>query len=138
LIRFSSINLVILVTLTIIVIVMAKLVSWDSSLAFRLVKYYLDYLMTWLLVAICFNIFYRLCNEKSKLWSFLSDASYTFYLFHNLIVVILGMILIKLNVPSLPSILLIILIASSLCFIIHKYLILKFPVLRLMYNGKVA
>lgn len=70
--------------------------GWVSIIAVQ----YLDVLVTWFSVLICFFVFYRFFNKPSKAMLYLSDASYTVYLFHHIFVVLLGLVFIYLNIPA--------------------------------------
>ncbi|MCO7223482.1 acyltransferase family protein [Pleionea sp. CnH1-48] len=97
---------------------------------------YCKSLLGWFSVSLCFHVFYRFLNTESKRWSFLSDASYTVYLFHHLLVILFGLIFIGLGWPGEISMFLIIFLTIVVTLLIHKFIVLRFPVVRLLFNGK--
>jgi len=86
--------------------------------------------------ALCFTLFYKFFNKKSKFFSFLAEASYSIYLFHHLLVVLGAIILIKLNIGGYIGFLLLFLSVTSLSLFIHHFLISKIDILAFLYNGK--
>ena len=86
--------------------------------------------------ALCFTLFYKFFNKESKFFSFLAEASYSIYLFHHVLVVLGGLILIKLNIGGYLGFFILLLFVSALSLSIHHYLISKVNFLALLYNGK--
>jgi len=86
--------------------------------------------------ALVFSLFHRFLNKKSKLFYFLSDASYTVYLFHQVIIVVLGSLLIKYHIGGLLGLTVLILLTATFALFIHKFAISRFKSLSFLYNGK--
>jgi len=97
---------------------------------------YLDSLTAWLCTTLCFYIFKTFFNKQSTIWLFLSDASYTVYLFHMVVVVSVGIVLIRLNVSGWIGLPVLILITAFVTLAIHAFVIRKNRVARMLYNGK--
>ncbi len=107
-----------------------------SGFKLYLITTYYNELLIWLSVSLCFYIAATFFNSDSALWKSMSNASYTVYLFHHIIVISLGLLAIKLDLP--PAIGVFILITATLiaCFSLHKLVISRFDILRLLFNGK--
>lgn len=97
---------------------------------------YFKSLKIWTLVAMIFYLFYNFTNYKSVTFNFLSDSSYTVYLFHQIAVVCFGLILIRLGVSGLMGLVLLVTITTTVTLLIHRYFIRRVPRLRLLFNGK--
>lgn len=102
----------------------------------QIITVYFQGLVTWLSVALCFFTFYTFFNSASKTWMFLSDASYTVYLFHHVFVVAIGIVLIQVGFSPLLSMLILIAITAIITLYIHKHFILQSTYARLLFNGK--
>lgn len=97
---------------------------------------YLDILVTWFSVLICFFVFYRYFNKPSKIMLYLSDASYTVYLFHHIFVVLLGLVFIYLGMPAYVGAFILISLVTAITLYIHSHIILKYKLFLFMFNGK--
>lgn len=96
----------------------------------------LDILAKWMLVSAVIGAFQRWASVPSTAGNFMSEASYTVYLFHHLIVVALGILLIPLAIGPYLKFLLVASGTLILAACIHLYLIRPVPMLRLLYNGR--
>lgn len=86
--------------------------------------------------AICFYFFMRYANKPSKILYSLAEASYTIYLFHQVIVIGFGLILIKLNIGGILGLVILITSVGIVSILIHIIFISKIKLLRLLFNGK--
>lgn len=102
----------------------------------QLAQVYTDTLLAWTSVMLCFRLFNRLVTQRSALWRFLSDASYSVYLFHHLIVIALGLLVIKAGLAPLPGFSLVVVSTFALTLALHHYLIAPHALLRRLFNGK--
>jgi len=91
---------------------------------------------SWTGVAVCFYIFHKFLNNASKMAVFLSDASYTVYLFHHVLVVFFGLLCIRFEVSAFVGVPVMIIVIFMLTLLIHKYIILRFRFIRYLFNGK--
>ncbi|MBU2707635.1 acyltransferase family protein [Zooshikella marina] len=107
-----------------------------SGLGLEVVEVYLQGLITWLSCQFCFCFFSKLFNRQSRVFFYLSDASYSIYLFHHLIVIYLGLWVVQLELNMYFGFSLIVACAMLLSLCIHHFLILRLPLLRLLFNGK--
>lgn len=134
--RFSSpMSAVYLAAVAIPVLFLAD-ASDTSSSAGKSVAVYHQMLIAWAACGLCFYVFKSLFSKPSPLMQYLSEASYTVYLFHHLLVICLGVVMIELNWNALLSYSLIVTTAMVLCLGIHHFLIRRIPLLRFVYNGK--
>jgi glucan biosynthesis protein C len=108
----------------------------DGALWRKVVYYYASGLMDWLATLFCFALFKRLCDRPSRLFFYLSDASYTIYLFHHICTVGFAFLLTRWAGPIGIKFVLIVLAVTTVTVSIHHFLILRFDALRLMFNGK--
>ncbi|MFC3050804.1 acyltransferase family protein [Kordiimonas pumila] len=81
-------------------------------------------------------IFSRFFDRPSKLWLYLSDASYSVYLLHHGIVILAAIGLMGTSLPVLIKFLIVCVTGFLVPLALHEYLILRIPVLRLLFNGR--
>ena len=86
--------------------------------------------------ALCFSFFYKFFNKKSKLFHFLAEASFSVYLFHHLVVVSIGIMLIKFHIGGYLALFILFGMVIVISLIIHHFLISKIQILGFLYNGK--
>jgi len=96
----------------------------------------IDTLLTWLLSYLCFILFHKLTNIPSKLFLYLSDASYTIYLFHHILVIAFSILLYPIDIPNFLKFITVIGITFATTIMIHNFIICKFTIMSLLYNGK--
>lgn len=118
------------------VLVYARFRSAHGFHAMSLLQHYCESLFTLLSTQVCFIAFKKYADRDSSLFRYFADASYTVYLFHHLCVVVLGTLM--LQVAMVPELKFLIILSSALVITvsIHHFLILRVPLLRLIYNGK--
>ena len=107
----------------------------EPSMPVRGAMLYVTELVSWASVALCFWVFARVFTRRSKYGDLLAGASYSIYLFHHLLVICFGIVLINLRVPVLPSLLIIVVCATTLSLLIHQFIVSKSSLLRLLFNG---
>jgi len=110
--------------------------SSDNVMLEKILRVYVRYLASWIMVHYCFSLFYHFFDFKSDLIKFLSEASYTIYLFHNIIVITMGYYLIQFDVPAMLKFLIILLVTSIITISIHVKIINKYKLARFAFNGK--
>lgn len=98
--------------------------------------YLLKEIQAWVLVLICFKLFFQLTNRAIPAFRFLSDASYTVYLFHHGLVVLFGLLWLKLNTPYYIGYPVTVILTLGMTLLVHRYLISQVSVLSFLYNGK--
>ena len=104
----------------------------------RSVEIYLQSLSVWFAVVLCTQLFFRFCDKPSRLWRYLSDASYSVYLMHQLFVVVLGMFVIRAGMPAYIGFPILVLATIALTLWIHNSWISTSAVVRFVVNGKFA
>ena len=102
----------------------------------KMVFHYFDAYISWHLCIICFYLFRKYFNSASKQFAYLSDASYSIYLFHHILVVVIGIALIPLTFNIYLKFFTLMLTAGAISLAIHHFGVLRSPVLRLLFNGK--
>ena len=93
-------------------------------------------LIQWCGVMLCFHFFRTFFSKPNRTWYYLSDASYTVYLFHHVLVVGFGILFMRVGIPPLIEMLAIIMIVLAITLSIHHFAIRRFGALRLLFNGK--
>ncbi|WP_404842696.1 acyltransferase family protein [Colwellia sp. Bg11-12] len=102
----------------------------------NIMQVYADTLLAWTIASCIFRFFYLFANKRSKIWSQLSNASYTVYLFHHLIVALIGSLAIKLNLAPITGMFFLLTATLFITIIIHNKIISKQPLFNLLFNGK--
>ena len=85
---------------------------------------------------ICYVLFYKFMNRDSQVFRYLSDASYSIYLFHHLCVIVFGYLLLNVSIAIGYKFLAVEIATISVTLAIHHFLILRFKTLRFLFNGK--
>jgi len=134
--KFISMKKRNLIILTIFAYTFYSLTKSHDGIIFLTIGIYFQSLAAWLLSSLSFNLFYNFVNKPSKILNTLSNASYTIYLFHHVLVVFFALILIEFSIGGILGMFLLVLLASLSSLLIHIFLISKFNVLSFLYNGK--
>lgn len=134
--RFCTLSPVTCSLLIVMSLLLVNFVDTQSGLFATVVVDYLTVLSQWLAVALCFQCFYRYCNQASTTVRFFSDSAYTVYLFHHLLVILLGMLCVYVNVPALLGFACLVVVVSGLTLAIHHFVIAKNKALLFMFNGQ--
>lgn len=134
--RFSNTNPKTTIPIILLVIIINRWLPESPDLLFKVLKEYLTALTVWLSVSLCFYLFYRYLNTPSGRWYYLSDASYSVYLFHHILVISLGMILVWAEIPGLIGMVILIVGTLVITLLIHHFVILNSKVARYLFNGK--
>ncbi|PSW21951.1 hypothetical protein C9I98_01420 [Photobacterium sanctipauli] len=125
-----------LFTVTAITTINILFIREADSLINNITSTYFGYLLQWALVFLCFKLFYIAFNKQSNTFLYLSNASYTVYLFHHIIVVILGLMFIQYNVPPMIGFPTLILSTIAITLWIHSNIISKNKYASLAFNGR--
>lgn len=100
------------------------------------VALFAEYIMVWVAVAATIKVFYLLFKQNTAVTRFLSDAAYTVFLFHHVIVVLLGTLLISMDIPLFAKFMIVTVLSFVFSALIHLLIIQKNVCLRLIFNGK--
>ncbi|GAA3978091.1 acyltransferase family protein [Allohahella marinimesophila] len=125
-----------LITILIAAYVASAVCSGDGNLAEIVIEEYLKMLVVWVSVILCFNFFYAVGSKPTLYFRRLSDASYTVYLFHHILVILGALILRRVDWPPLLELTLLMSIALIVSILVHTMLIQKFDSLSYAFNGK--
>lgn len=134
--KFSTANPAISITLMLLAWLIDSNYQSNNRFIDKIVMIYIENLETWLSISLYFFCFKCFFNKKSKLWSFMSDASYTIYLFHHIIVIIVGIFIIRNGIQIYAGFPLAMSTSLVATLLIHKYIIIKFKILRFLFNGR--
>lgn len=133
---FSEVNLSCFSVLVVALFIF-KMSEFSRSIAMgKVVGYYLDGVLVWAFIVLIFCLFMRYFDSENKYFRYLSDASYTIYLFHHIIVVSLGLLFLKFELSPYLSILIIISLTSIATVLIHNNFIGKISLARNLFNGR--
>ncbi len=134
--KFSHIKPVITISLAIIAYLFYSACLNHDGILWLSARVYLQDLSGWFGAAACFYFFMKYANKPSSILYYLADASYTIYLFHQVLVVGFGLILIKLNIGGVAGLLILIVSVAIVSLLIHTVFISKIKLLRFLFNGK--
>lgn len=95
-----------------------------------------ELLMVWTCIGAALHIFHRAFQRDSWLTRFLSDASYSIFLFHHVLVVFLGVFFAEFALGSGMKFVIISSLTLALTIAIHLLLIHRYSILSLAFNGK--
>ena len=131
---FVRIKLIYVLLLFVLTLLVQK--TLGSGDIFYALKIYINNMNIFLSVIATFIIFYRYANTDSSKWLYMSNASYTIYLFHHLLVVTLGAIFMNSVISPVFLLILVITLTFIMSVSIHHFFVLKLSFARYMFNGK--
>ena len=108
----------------------------QTSTLGKFVPYYLNALTTWLAIGVVLSLFAKYFSRPSPLFTYLSDASYSIYLFHHVLVIILGYTLLDQSWPTPIKFTLVAGTTLTISVAIHHFLVLRYSPIRFLFNGK--
>jgi len=111
-------------------------VHYHDSFMWSIIKAYIFGVSMWFSSSFCFYLFKRFADKSSALFRYLSDISYTVYLFHHILILLIGIVLIYYGIGGLLGMSIQIFLAASVAIMIDRFLISKVPILALLFNGK--
>jgi len=133
---FLNLNPYIVIILFFTALVFSQYLLDFEGLFYRLLYYFFDTLTYIYASTLCFYLFYRYVNVQTKFFKLLSNASYSIYLMHHMIVIGLGLIIIKFNIFGITSLVILFFLVIFLSFFIDYFIIQKVPILTFLLNGK--
>lgn len=134
--RFAGLSPLVTGSMVLISLLALGWIQFSNPMLDSIHKAYFEGLLTWASISLCFFIFMKFFPGKSRLALYLSDASYSVYLFHHLLVIVFGLLLIRIDAAALPTMILLITLVSATAFGIHHWLIRPSSALRFLFNGK--
>ena len=90
----------------------------------------------WLGCHLCFSVFWRLVNGPSVFWRYCSDASYTVYLIHHLLVVIVAGCLVTVPWSASAKFLTVCCVVLVVAVLVHELFVRRIRLLSFLFNGK--
>lgn len=90
----------------------------------------------WLGCHLCFSVFWRLVNGPSVFWRYCSDASYTVYLIHHLLVVAVAGSFMSISWSGDAKFLTVSCVVLVVAVLIHELLVRRIRLLSALFNGK--
>ena len=134
--KFSTINPLICIAIIIFSMMVLSVVKSTGNLFSEITIMYFKVLAEWTAVLLCFFVFYRFFNTRSKISRLLSESSYSIYLLHHIFVVMLAALFIRLDVSAIPGTLVSIVLVTAITLLLHTQLISKNRYLLFFFNGK--
>lgn len=110
----------------------------NPNLIEKVILRYVEALLPWTGCILCFSFFKKYFNYRFRIFSYLSDASYTVYLFHHLFVIGFGILILNLEINVFAKFALVLSSSILVSLAIHHFGVLKFTGLRYLFNGKTA
>lgn len=135
--KFSNVHFSSLLILLFVACLLQFVIHFDNNTLKGLTKVYSQSLIAWVSSSIIFKLFYLFANKPSNTWLFLSNSAYSVYLFHNIVVVSLALILVQYKVVPFTGFCILIIFTTAITLFIHRNIVLKFKIIQLLYNGKV-
>lgn len=114
----------------------AHYITFDGGIMRKTIHVYCETSTVWCAAALCFQFFYRFANSPNRFSRLISEASYTVYLFHHGLVVAIGLLIMQLALPIIVQLMVLIASVSLITIGIHRYLIDRHSMLKLLFNGK--
>jgi glucan biosynthesis protein C len=102
------------------------------------VGYFLNTILALSSSVIVLRLFRHFASRPSKLFSYMSEASYTVYLFHHVTVMLLGIALMTAPINVYMKFSIVVTATFAIVLAIHHFLILKVRPIRFLFNGKYA
>ncbi len=138
--RFSSISGLLIVLCGYVGVAIIKFIGssyWSEAVdsAFFI---YTKTLLAWALSIVCFFVFKRFFSRESELVKRLANASYSIYLLHQPVIVLLGLSAINVGLTPFFGFVLIVALTFIITFFIHDKFIKRFAVVEYLLNGKRA
>jgi len=95
-----------------------------------------ELLLVWICVAGVLRLFHDFVRADSATTRFLSDSAYTVFLFHHLLVFALGVVMVHYTIGPWSEFFMISVVTYVLCCAIHIFIIRRYQIARLLFNGK--
>lgn len=96
---------------------------------------YANALLSWSGALLCFWVFHTFMNHASRTGRRISEASYSIYLFHHVLVILLGTGFARLSLPPLVEFGSIVVVTFWLTLQLHERVIARVPLFSWLFNG---
>lgn len=110
----------------------------QKSLPGKILEVYAYNLTSLLLIFLVWRFFQRFCNQPSRWIEGLSKSCYTIYLFHHILVIAFGILLMPLSISPVIKFILVTVFTLIIAIGIHFGVVEKFALARLLLNGKLS
>lgn len=110
----------------------------NPSLIQKVILRYVEALLPWAGCVLCFSFFKKYFNYRHKVFVYLSDASYTVYLFHHVCVIAFGILILNFDLNVFAKFAIVLSLTILVTLAIHHFGVLRFSGLRYLFNGKTA
>lgn len=114
----------------------AYLTEGREEVAYRAANIVATALLSWMVVRVVFSLFRDWADRPSRVFGYLSDASYSIYLFHHLTVIVIATALLPVELGAGVKFAIVLAVASALPLAIHHFLIRRSAVLAYLFNGR--
>ena len=108
----------------------------SDSLVFSSLEYYANTLVVLPCVLIAMNLFHRFFSRKNTIMQCISQASYTIYLFHHILVIGFGVLLMEIDLHPLVEYLGLVTVVLALSLVLHHWIIQRSILLGFLFNGR--
>ena len=100
-------------------------------------RLYLDHLLALVLTFFIWQVFNKFLDREIKILQFLSKSCYTIYLLHHIIVIGIGILLLNIALPAVVKFLIVVTVTFVLTIAIHTFIIERYAIFKLLFNGKI-
>lgn len=107
-----------------------------EAVAYRAANVLAMALLSWMMVRMVFFLFRIWADRPSRTFQYLSEASYSIYLFHHLTVIATATALLPVALGAGIKFLIVLGVATLVPLAIHHFLIRRSPVLAYLFNGR--
>lgn len=107
----------------------------DSNFVISELALFIKGIIVWLSVASVLGFFYSFIKKDNRLIHFLSEASFSVYLFHHILVIIAGVALFNYDINVWIKYLIVCTVSLTGSILIHITLIRRNRIARLLFNG---
>ncbi|OED41046.1 hypothetical protein ACH42_14920 [Endozoicomonas sp. (ex Bugula neritina AB1)] len=108
----------------------------QESLLYKAAHTYLQYMFSIIITFFIWQIFKKFFNKENRFFTALSKSCYSIYLFHHIIIIILGILLMPVAISAFAKFTIISITALIVSYSIHYYIIDRYLLFRFLFNGK--
>lgn len=105
---------------------------------YRAIHLLAEALLRWMVIRALFALFQRWVNRPSRVFSYLSSASYSIYLFHHVMVIATAMALMPLALGAGGKFLIVLAVAWGVPLALHHCVVRRYPWAGYLFNGRSA
>jgi len=122
--------------ITVVAVMIAHYFASLDAYIWYIVHVYFISIGMWFSASLCFHLFKKFTSYHSNIFRVLSEMSYTVYLFHHLLVIMIGLVLIHYGIGGTLGLILLIISVAVIAVSIHLFVVSKVKILSLLFNGK--